>query len=88
MKKAAPYAALAVCLLLLAAAAHAQFPRKPTAAPAPRGYLCFEGKNADDITRKANEAGTRGWKMVAAAAHRTGSVWCFEQLIAARPSAD
>lgn len=51
-----------------------------------RAYLCIEGRTADEVTEKANEAGARGWKMVSAAPGARGSIWCFEQLEAMRPA--
>jgi hypothetical protein len=72
--------------LLLSVASLAQANTRPTQAiPAARSYLCFEGGTASDVTRKANEAGTRGWRMVAASGQGAGAVWCFEQFDAARP---
>lgn len=80
------WGALILCLLTAGASAQVSggfFPR-----PAPRAYLCFDGADAGEVMRKANEAGERGWQLVAAAPGRRGSVWCFEQLKAARPNGE
>jgi hypothetical protein len=71
---------------LFAVAAHGQWNERTTVpVPAPRAYLCIEGHSASEITRKATEAGARGWKMVAATSAGSRGIWCFEQLAAARP---
>ena len=62
--------------------------RPPDARAAARSYLCFEGGSASEVTQKANEAGSRGWKMVAASGQGSEAVWCFEQLDAVRPRAE
>ena len=54
--------------------------------PPARAYLCFDGYSAADITDKANAAGARGWRMVSSTSHGEGSIWCFEQYTAGRPT--
>lgn len=65
--------------------AQAQSRILPPAAPAARAYLCFEGTTASEVMNKANEAGARGWRMVAASSQARTTIWCFEQLSGARP---
>lgn len=66
--------------------AQAQSRILPQPAPTHRSYLCFEGSSAGEVMQKANEAGARGWKMIAASAGPAGSsIWCFEQLSSSRP---
>lgn len=82
-------AVLAVLVVATAASfAHAQTRLYPNPTPAARSYLCFEGRSATEVTKKANEAGARGWKLVTAApVGPHGAVWCLEQLSAGRPEA-
>lgn len=67
--------------------AQAQSRILPQPVPPGHSYLCFDGSSAGEVMQKANEAGARGWKMVGAAGQGGSSIWCFEQLSAARPSA-
>lgn len=60
----------------------------PSPAPIQRAYLCFEGSSASEVMHKANEAGARGWKMVAASGQGRTTIWCFEQLGGTRPQSD
>lgn len=74
-----------VLLSLGAGVAHAQSRILPQPAPTSRSYLCFEGSSAGEVMQKANEAGARGWKMIAASGQGGSSIWCFEQLSSSRP---
>lgn len=67
--------------------AEAQSRILPQPAPTSRSYLCFEGSSAGEVMQKANEAGARGWKMIAASGQGGSSIWCFEQLSGSRPVA-
>ena len=42
-------------------------------------YFCFEAADVSELTVKANAAGQRGWRMVAATPSRGAGVWCFTQ---------
>lgn len=45
-------------------------------------YLCVDALSADELHEKANQAGARGWQMVAGASNTAdgrGMVWCFRQ---------
>ena len=58
----------------------------PTSTPT-WSYLCIGGHTAADVMTKANQAGAKGWEMVAASAGARGPIWCFRQPAWARPSA-
>lgn len=90
MKKTMPWSALFVvatilCAFLVATSVHGASSAPPALE---RSYLCFEGETASEVMKKANEAGKRGWKLVAASPGRRSSVWCFEQLGSLRPEAN
>lgn len=75
---------LGLVALLSAGQAVAQLVR-PEPVPVGRSYLCFDAQTAAEVTRKANEAGAKGWKMVASGPGARSGIWCFEQFTAARP---
>lgn len=59
--------------------------------PPPMGswsYLCFEARGPAEVMEKANQAGARGWEMVAATSGDRASTWCFRQPSWARPEAN
>jgi hypothetical protein len=78
-------ALLGLAALGISVAANAQIRSGSETIPAQRSYLCFGASSPAEVTNQANEAGARGWKMVASAAGPHESIWCFEQLQAARP---
>ncbi len=54
--------------------------------PPPRAhwsYLCLDGGSSTEVMKKANQAGSQGWEMVAG----SDGVWCFKQPSHARPAA-
>lgn len=81
---------LAGLTLLLAFAAGCVAGSRQSAVPTARAghevveqrwaYFCFEADDAEQVSYKANAAGSRGWEMVAAAPSGSGSpIWCFRQ---------
>jgi hypothetical protein len=87
-KKAGILAALllaATLLLIAGGKVDAQAENSPVVAPE-RAYLCFQGATANEVMKKANEAGARGWRLVAAAPGNQNSIWCFEHFGTSRPA--
>lgn len=83
IKRTATVLALAGVALFVA---HSTAQGSANLPPPARAYLCFEGHSAADITDKANAAGARGWRMVSSVSDGNGSIWCFEQYAAGRPT--
>lgn len=43
-------------------------------------YFCFDEEGAAEVTRKAKQAGTEGWEMVAVdTGGNMDSTWCFKR---------
>lgn len=84
MKQRTILMVMALVAVLFAGQAVAQIVR-PDPLPIARSYLCFEAKTAAEVTRKANEAGAQGWKMVSSGVGQGSGIWCFEQFAVSRP---
>jgi hypothetical protein len=85
MMKEVLLAVAALAAVIAVAEARVEDQSLPGVAPQ-RAYLCFEGSTANEVMAKANEAGTRGWRLVAAAPGQSAGIWCFEQYGASRPA--
>jgi len=85
MIKEAVLTVAAIAAVIAVAEARVDEQSLPGIAPQ-RAYLCFEGGTATEVMAKANEAGARGWRLVAAAPGQANGIWCFEQYGASRPA--